>query len=168
MELLKSKTALKNISAFRKEEFAMNSPYLWIWNPSGIPPHMGLSIDGRYFSLKANGLDFDSELRDLVGVASRKRLAVLAVELNLELNIDDFKTEFSKFERTIAHEITCLNPIKNILGFPEVRKLSDLLMELDENKSIGKITSWNLTQSSLELAEYSTEDIHKHLVYLTK
>jgi hypothetical protein len=159
---------LEHISVFRKEEFAMNLAYLWIWNPAGIPPHMGLSIDGRYFSLKANGLDFNSELKDLIGIISRKRLAVLAVELKLGLNVDDFKVEFSKFEKTIAHKITCLNPIKNVLSFPETRKLSELLMELDKKDLLGKITSWNMAESSVQLADYSTEDIHKHLVSLTK
>ncbi|MDG1334169.1 MAG: hypothetical protein P8P74_17685 [Crocinitomicaceae bacterium] len=168
MELLKSKTILNHISAFRKEDFAMNSPYLWIWNPRAVPPHMGLSIDGCYFSLKANGLDFNSDLQDLIGVISRKRLPVLAVELNLELTKDNFKSEFSKFERTIANEVTCLNPIKNVLNFSEVRKLSELLTNLDENDLLGKITSWNIEDSTIELADYSTEDIHKHLVSLTK
>lgn len=168
MELLKSKTVLEHISAFRKEDFAMNSPYLWIWNPADIPPHMGLSVDGKYFSLKANGLDFNSELQDLLEIISRKRLPVLAVELDKSFSLNDCKAEFSKYDRTIAHEITCLNPIKVVLNFPETKKLSELLMELKSNSLLGKITSWNIDGNSIELADYSTEDIHKYLVSFSK
>jgi hypothetical protein len=168
MEVLKSRTILKDISTFRKDDFVMELPYLWIWNPAGIPPHMGLSVESRYFSLKANGLDFNSNLIDLLEVISRKKLAVLAVELKLPLTNHDCEGAFSKFEKTIPHKITCLNPIKNTLSFPEVNKLSELLSSMSEEDLIGKITSWNIEGNSIELAEYSTEDIHKHLDSLSK
>ena len=168
MEALKSRTLLNHISVCRKGEFAMDLPYLWIWNPAGIPPHMGLSVDSRYFSLKANGLDFNSNLTDLLELISRKKLPVLAVELKLPLTNVDCELAFSKFEKTIPHKITCLNPIKNTLSFPEVNKLSELLSSLEDEELIGKITSWNIEEDSIELAEYSTEDIHKHLVSLSK
>lgn len=163
-----SNTVLNHISAFSEETFAMNSVYLWIWNPTGIPPHMGISTEGRYFSLKANGLDFDSDLQDLIGVISRKKLSVLAVELNTDLTIMDCKSEFSQFKKTVAHEVTCLNPIKNVLNFSRTRKLSELLSKLEESNFLGGITSWNIEEDTVELANYSTEDIHKHLVSLTK
>ncbi|NBR15845.1 MAG: hypothetical protein EBU01_14895, partial [Crocinitomicaceae bacterium] len=31
--------------------------YLWILHADKIPPHIGISIDGQYFSLKAKGKD---------------------------------------------------------------------------------------------------------------
>ncbi|MFK7785460.1 MAG: hypothetical protein AB8B56_10105 [Crocinitomicaceae bacterium] len=168
MEVLKSRTVLNHISAFCKEDFAIELPYLWIWNPEGIPPHMGLSVDGRYFSLKANGLDFNSNLLDLLELISRKKLPVLAVELKLPLKSKDCELEFAKFEKTVPHKITCLNPIKNVLSFPGATKLSELLMKLDDEELLGTIISWNIGKETIELAEYSTEDIHNHLVSLSK
>lgn len=168
MELLKSKTILKQFSVFRKEDFAMNSSYLWIWNPADIPPHMGLSVDGRYFSLKANGLDLGSKLEDIIGLISRKKMPVLAVNLDHAFSVSDCVAEFSKYDKTIAHEITCLNPIKSVLNFEQAKKLSELLMEIEEKGIQGEITAWNIDEDSIELAEYSTEDIHKYLVSLSK
>jgi len=168
MEVLKSNMVLDQLQAYREDQFDLNSTYLWIWNPSAIPPHMGISADGSYFSLKANGLDFDSSLSDLIDIIQRKKLCVVAVELKTDMCLSTLKSEFSQFERTIAHEITCLNPIKNVLGFPETGKLVELLSELRDANTIGTFTSWNLSENSLELADYSTKDIHKHLVSLSK
>ena len=153
---------------YREGDFAMNAPYLWVWNPAGIPPHMGLSVDGRYFSLKANGLDFNSDLQDLIGVISRKKLPVIAIELGSNFDVNDCIAEFSRYDKTIAHEVTCLNPIKSVLNFQGVKKLSDLLMELEDGGIQGSITSWNIAEDAIELADYSTADIHKHLVSLSK
>lgn len=167
MGLLKSKLKLKDISEYNGLDFSHDSAQLWIWNPTNIPPHMGLSINGRYFSLKANGLDFNANLQDIIEVISRKKLPVLAVELDVSFTLEQCKIEFDKYDKTVAHEITCLNPIKSVLDFPSPRKLSELLIELDANGSLGKKTAWNINESSLELPEYSVDDIHAHLVSLT-
>ena len=168
MVLLKSKAMLNEIVAYNQSDFSLNSRYLWIWNPTTIPPHMGLSIDGRYFSLKANGLDLNSELTDRIEVISRKKIPVLAIELAASFSLEDCKSVFSSFERTIANEVTCLNPIKNVLNSEAPKKLAELLDELKIKGDLGKKTSWNIQQSSIELPEYSTADIHAHLVSLSK
>ena len=168
MGLLKSKLSLNEISEYSWLDFSVDSSYLWIWNPTNIPPHMGLSVDGRYFSVKANGVDFNSPVEDIVEIISRKKLPVLAIELDLDFRLDQCKTEFDKYDRTIAHEVTCLNPIKSVLGFPEVMKLSELLIELETNASLGRKISWNIKEPTLVLPDYSMEDIHAHLVSLSK
>lgn len=168
MGLSKSKLKLKDISVYDGLDFSTDSAHLWIWNPTNIPPHMGLSINGRYFSLKANGLDFNANLQDIIELIDRKKLPVLAIELDVSFTLEQCKIEFDKYDRTIAHVVTCLNPIKSVLDFPSPGKLSELLIELDANGSLGKKTAWNINESSLELPDYSIEDIHAHLVTLSK
>ncbi|MCJ8290013.1 MAG: hypothetical protein HRT58_10145 [Crocinitomicaceae bacterium] len=159
---------LSEIVAYDQSDFSLESRYLWVWNPTNIPPHMGLSVDSRYFSLKANGVDLNSDLNDLIEIITRKKLPVLAIELNTELTLEDCENVFSSYERTIAHEVTCLNPIKTALNIQVPRKLSELLDELDIKGALGKKIAWNIEQSSIELPEYSTEDIHAYLVSLSK
>ncbi len=159
---------LNNIVAYNQNDFSLNTRYLWVWNPMDIPPHMGLSVDGHYFSLKANGVDLNSDLSDIIEIVSRKKLPVLAIELNSNFTLEKCKTVFLNFERTIAHEVTCLNPIKTALNIQSPRKLSELLDELDFKGILGNKTAWNIAQTSIELPEYSTEDIHAYLVALSK
>lgn len=159
---------LGNLVNYDQHDFVLDASYLWVWNPTGVPPHMGLSTRGSYFSLKASGLDFDSDLQDIIGIIVRKKLAVIAIRLKQDLDIEECKSVFEKYERTIAHEITCLNPIKTVLDYQAPRKLSELLEELDARQLIGEKTVWSIDKSSIELADYSTEDIHKYLLELTK
>ena len=168
MVLSKSNTMLDEIVAYNQMDFSLNSRYLWIWNPTDIPPHMGLSIDGRYFSLKANGVDLNSNLNDLIEIILRKKIPVLALELAAEFTLEDCKGIFSTFERTIAHEVTCLNPIKSVLNTHSPRKLAELLDEIQSKGIIRRKIVWNINQTSIELPEYSMEDIHAHLVSLSK
>lgn len=159
---------LNEIIGYNRNDFSVESRYLWVWNPTEIPPHMGLSVNGRYFSLKANGVDLNSDLNDLIGIITRKKLPVLAIELNSKFTLEECESVFSSYERTIAHEVTCLKPIKNTLSLEVPSKLSELLDELDVNGVLGKKIAWNIKETSIELPEYSTEDIHAYLVSLSK
>lgn len=168
MELLRSRTMLDQLEAYSFDDFSFNSRYLWIWNPTNIPPHMGLSVDGAYFSLKANGVDLNSGLKDIIEIVSRKKIPVLAIELAAEFSLEDCQSVFSKHEKTIANQVTCLNPIKRVLKLESPSKLAELLAELDERETLGRTTAWNIKETFVELSEYSTEDIHSHLVSLSK
>lgn len=159
---------LNDLVTYNENDFSLNSRYLWIWNPSNIPPHMGLSVDGRYFSLKASGLDLNTDLEGILEIISRKGIPAVAVELKMKFALEDCMKTFSAFTHTIAHEVTCLNPIKSVLKQHEVMKLAELLTELDANNALGKKIAWNIEDARINLAEYSTEDIHAHLVALSK
>ncbi len=168
MVLSNCKTTLNEIVAYNQNDFSLNARYLWIWNPADIPPHMGLSVDSRYFSLKANGVDLNSNLNDIIEIISRKKIPVLAIELDTKFTSKECEGVFSNYERTIPHEVTCLNPIKAALNIQSPRKLSELLDELDFKGILGNKIAWNIAQTSIELPEYSTEDIHAYLVALSK
>lgn len=168
MVLLNCKTVLKNIKVYDSEKFQLNQKYLWIWNPTSIPPHMGLSVDGAYFSLKSNGVDWNTDLRDIIGVIERKNLTVLAIQLKEDFDVDSCKDVFSNYEKTIPGEVTCLRPIKSVLNQNSPQKLSELLEELESLNALGEVTAWNYASSELELPEYSTEDIHTYLNSLSK
>ena len=36
--------------------------FLWVFHADKIPPHIGISLDGCFFSLKSSGVDIDLEL----------------------------------------------------------------------------------------------------------
>ncbi len=129
---------------------------------------MGLSIENAYFSLKSNGLDNGIDLKEMIQRIERKRIPVIALELDLRFTATDCYSIFSNFSQTIPHKITCLNPIKEVLGKSSPSKLIELLEILDSKEQILRKTAWNLPFNSLDLPEYSVEEIHAHLKSLPK
>lgn len=162
MVRLKSKQLIEGIEPF-SGAFDAGKPYLWIWNPLEIPPHMGISIENAYFSLKWNGKDEALNCTEMIQRIQRKGLPVLAVQLNVNFTMEACYSVFKKYETTIPNEITCLAPIKRILREDKPTKLSELMEVLESNGEIETIVGFNTTSREIELPTYSIADIHAHL-----
>lgn len=163
MEQLKSKQVIEQIEPFNAEKFQLDRVYLWVWNPLDIPPHTGISVENAYFSLKWNGKDEDVSCDEMIQRITRKNIPVLALQLMTNFSLEDCRNVFNQYDRTIPNSSTCINPIKVILQYHSVTKLSELLEVLRSNKQIRSITGFNLTTTSIELPDYSLEDIHEYL-----
>lgn len=136
--------------------------FLWILHADKIPPHAGLSNNGEYFSLKANGRDSKLSIRSLAEIIERKQIPTIIVEL-VNIEIRPLASIFFNYKCTIPGEITCLNPIKDTLNITEAGKLHNLLKELKENDKIHKIQSVFLPESFHKLPDYNEMDIHEYL-----
>ena len=167
MDVLTYKVNLNEIVPFEEKEFNQNSVYLWVLHADKIPPHIGLSVEGKYFSLKSNGKDENLGLDGLFNVIDKKKIKTLLFELDSNLTRTDVEACFSTYDRTIVHEVTCLNPLKDLLGFKDVRKLLDLLSELEQSGSIKSIVGLNIDDSFTGIVDYKVEDIHDRLAKLS-
>lgn len=159
---------LNGIRSYNSGDFSLNKRYLWIWNPSNVPPHMGLSVEGRYFSLKATGVDINVDLEGIIEIILRKGIPVLVIDLGLEFTLTECVETFGKYSHTIPNEVTCLNPIKAVLKQSEPMKLAELLVNLQSINVLGKKIGLNIDETSIQLTDYSLEDIHVHLAVLSK
>jgi hypothetical protein len=116
--------------------------FLWILHVTKIPPHVGISLDGHYFSLKMNGID-DLAIEQVLKILQKKEIPSILVKLKDNQAV--FKrslTVRNTYERIIPGETTCLSPISELL-------LGDykdyLLPELLETLSLqGQIESFLL------------------------
>ncbi len=162
MERLNSKQLIEGIEPFTGT-FDAKQPYLWIWNPLEIPPHMGISIENAYFSLKWNGKDEALNCNEMIQRIQRKGLPVLALQLDANFSVEACRNVFSLYERTVPNSITCLEPIKDLLHHKQPTKLSELLATLATKKQVRAAFGFNLAVTSIELPEYTVEDIHYYL-----
>lgn len=168
MEVAKLNRIIHDIDKYSPATFKAEACYLWIWNPTDIPPHMGISIDSSYFSLKSSGVDLGLDVAEMIQRIERTEIQVIALEIDQAFTRVECESIFSNYTRTVPMETTCLAPIKVVLKEDAPLKLSELLDILDSANRIRRATGWNISTTNIELPEYSVKDIHKYLTSLTK
>ncbi|MDX2362846.1 MAG: hypothetical protein QNK23_18695 [Crocinitomicaceae bacterium] len=165
MELLLSDYFIDHISIdVEVNRYALN---LWVWHADKIPPHIGISIEGKYFSLKANGKDENMSIDKVTDLITKKKITALCFELNNSVQYKDMETCFANYELTVPNKITCLHPIKEILGCEKVRKLTELLTELYQHQNVERVIGFNTGEGFSGIKNYSTKDIHSRLKKLS-
>ena len=164
MEALMSQFKFNDILDQVPDALAVQGSMLWIWNADKIPPHLGLSSKGSYYSLKVKGKDSAVPVADLLDRLSRKPIPTLCVQLKDEMV--DLAHYFTKYDKAQADGTTCLQPIREALQIPSARLLSELLMNLEEQKKIEKVYGMYLPNNFEGIPAYGIEDIHRRLKVL--
>ncbi len=163
MGVLTSSYTIDKIVDFKESNLDPDKVILWIWHANKIPPHIGISSEGKYFSLKSTGKDVNLPIDQVIQLIQRKSIKTLAVELNIDVNTVDLDTVFDHYSITKSNQVTCLTPIKNVLQMRSPSKLEHLLSELSEMKVIRKFVGFNIDASFQGIPNYSVEDIHSRL-----
>jgi hypothetical protein len=141
--------------------------YLWILHANKIPPHIGISLDGIYSSLKVNGKDDGIELTKINKIIEAKKIGTFIVEINQILQNDDLKYCFSKHNKVVSNHTTCLTPIQDVLKLDgEKLILSELLNKIQLNDSLGKVFSLNLESDFKGILAYGKAEIENRLKLL--
>ena len=73
MAKLMSSFEFENVLDLNSESALKEGFFLWIWHADKIPPHIGCSINGVYFSLKVNGKDDKKESNNALLVIQQKK-----------------------------------------------------------------------------------------------
>lgn len=138
-----------------------NDVLLWVIHADKIPPHIGLSFENKFYSLKANGVDRGVDLSSLETVINDREIQTLIYVLNRKpIDLED---SFSSFEKTIPGQITCLEPIKLALGYDNADKIHHLLNELKENNEVQACIGLNISKDFEGIPMYDISDIHSRL-----
>jgi len=168
MEVLMSEYQIENIVDGALNEWDNQKCLLWVWHADKIPPHLGISIEGKYFSLKANGKDQGLAIDTILSVLNKKQIKTVCFEIDTTITLQDLESEFLKFTTTIPNEISCLEPIQNLLQIKAASQLNDLLIALDERNQIKKTIGFNVTKEFKNFKRYTIEDVHARLKLLAK
>lgn len=140
--------------------------YLWIIHCDKIPPHIGISCNGKYFSLKANGVDFDLNYDRVIHILNKKNISTLLFKINVEsISLTDLIEVFSKYTTTEYNSVTCLNPINDLLG-KKCSTVHELLTELSETNFISVCIGLNLKTGYKGIPIYTSKEIHERLLAL--
>lgn len=149
------------------ETLDVNRTLLWILHADKIPPHIGISTKGYYFSLKVNGKDENLPVEKLLSLCQTKKMSVVIVQLLKNLSLEDLKIKFSDFEKAEDIKTTCLTPIKELFkNGTNVLKLKDLLETLNIRGEIKQVFGLNLNNNFKGIPFYTVEQIQKRLELL--
>lgn len=152
---------------FQNQEY-LKGTFLWIIHADKIPPHIGISMDGYYFSLKVSGKDESVSINSLVSIVNSKKIPTLAIEIiDKSFDLNKLQRVFEQFDRAESSTSSCLTPISN-LYFPESDDmiLSELLTAIQEKHTMGKIYGFNLKDSFKGVPAYGRLEITNRLIEL--
>ncbi|MCH7534581.1 MAG: hypothetical protein IH948_02350 [Bacteroidetes bacterium] len=91
--------------------------YIWLFHADQTPPHLGITINGRYFSLLYNKLICNVDMVNVHRTIKSKDIPTLFVEVIQQKNIETDYLEiaseiFNEYEDISKTHITCLTPLK--------------------------------------------------------
>jgi hypothetical protein len=149
---------------FKEKIEHLQGVHLWILHADKIPPHIGISVDGHYFSLKAKGKDEAIAIQSMLQVVEKKKISTVLIQLKSNLTFEQVRIEYSNFERALGLETSCLVPIKNCLNAPQtIQKLSDLLQFLQEENRLLSVFGLHLTNENKGIKSYTIDEIQQRI-----
>lgn len=152
------------INEFNSSEILMDGFYLWIWYADKMPPHIGCSSNGSYFSLKVNGKDQDIKVKKVLSLIEKKKIPTILVKIKNVYSQESVFQKYAAFQKAETGKNTCLTPIIELFNCQEtVFQLSDLLVFLNRNKDIESVFGLNLKNDYKGIADYSNTDIENRL-----
>lgn len=145
------------------------SVFIWIWNADKIPPHIGISMAGKYFSLTYKECQLNKSVVAMLNKAKRSKIPLVWVEIdskafdNLTLNTNPVAC-FSRYQRAEVGGATCLTPIKDLFQKGnETQQLAHLLADFKQNNQLKAIFGLHLNEGYSGLPDYSPIDIQKRI-----
>ena len=147
-----------------KEDFKQGI-FLWVFHADKIPPHIGISKDGYYFSLKVTGKDENIQVEKILKLLANKDIPTLIIKTSQNsIQIKELENVFSKYKTAEGEGLTCLTPITEIY-FSETQDLIliELLNLLDEAGVLETIFGINLTADFKGIPVYTRDDIQHRL-----
>lgn len=158
---------MNNIQSFSLERVSQGI-VIWVLHADKIPPHIGISVNGLFFSLKANGKDIAAPIDNVIDVINRREIMLLCFSLSDVLSEKVVADSFNLYDKTIPNKITCLNPIKNVLRHDKPTKIVELLSLLEKEGRIFNVFGLNISNDFSGIKDYDVADIHERLTLLDK
>ena len=128
-----------------------------------IPPHVGLLVDGRYFSLKVHSSDFDVLFSSVETIVQRKGIPTLIVEIQPSISLDQVKSVFSTYGSTILPNDSCMTPLLGMLRMPQTYLLDEVLSDLEQSGQIKNVYGVNLPDPFNGIPFYNNEQVQQRI-----
>lgn len=145
-------------------ELNENDLTIWVLHADKTPPHIGISIEKSFYSLKINGKDEGLALTSLHQLMEKKQIPTLAITLNIPMIHEQVKSVFKSFGSKIGKNETCLSPIMKLLT-PQLTDLIliELLSELNKKEQIKSVYGFNLPHGYARIPNYTRETIQHRI-----
>jgi hypothetical protein len=158
------KTDIERVEIIREDQLFGKELILWIWYADKIPPHIGCSVEGSYFSLKASGKDVSIPVKKVSKIIQQKAIPFLLIQTDIDTSEKTILAQFNSYLNATSDGVTCLKPILELLKTPvEIKQIKDLMNYLESLDRIKHIFGVNLKNDYSGLQEYGQAEIMDRL-----
>ena len=144
------------------DKFDQHGTYIWVIHADKIPPHLGISSDGMFFSLKVTGVDFDLPADRLLKTFDRKWIPLLIIETD-SISVKDLRIVYSHYESAKDGGNTCLSPIKEVFDLEKVNAIHELLKDLKGKSKVKGVYGKNLPCHYKGIPQYELDAVNERL-----
>lgn len=141
---------------------------IWIIHSDKIPPHIGISTNNKFFSLKANGKDFGLNTLSVVNSLKRKQIEFVILETELDIELEHLEKEYYVHNHAIPFQKSCLVPILNVLKLDQSFLLVNLINFLETKHLISNYFVVNLKRSYPQIESYSAIEVANEIEKLQR
>lgn len=137
---------------------------IWVLHADKTPPHIGISIENKFFSLKSNGKDEGLPMALLFQLIHAKQLPTLGIVLKNTVTLKEVEQVFGTFGSKIGAHETCLTPIVQLLTPSSTDLiLIELLNELESQSLITNVLEYFLPEGYTGIPYYTRETIQHRI-----
>jgi hypothetical protein len=136
---------------------------LWVINSNKTPPHIGVSSENLFFSLKANGKDFELSAQQVFQKLIEKNVELIMFQLKEKITSSVLSSIYSNYSCAIPSKISCLTPILEVLAINERILLPQLLSYLEDQNLISSIFVFNSDRELIKIGNYTEFDVAKEI-----
>jgi hypothetical protein len=155
---------IQYIQSFEKS-LVEQGAFIWAFHVDKVPPHVGISIDGCYFSMKAFESDFNLDVEAVYQVVQRKKIPTFLIAVKEVNNLEGLKSIFNQYGSKIKEGESCMTPVLRFLGENELL-LEELLIHLFQSKRIDSVLGIHLPEQFDQLPFYTSNDVQIHIQQL--
>ena len=136
---------------------------LWVINSNKTPPHIGVSTENLFFSLKANGKDFELSAQQVFQKLIEKNVELILFQLKEKIIAPVLNSIYSNYSFAIPSKISCLTPILEVFAINERILLPQLLSYLEDQNLISNIFVINSDREIIRIGNYTECDVAKEI-----
>jgi len=156
--------------------------FILLFHVDKVPPHLGLCVYGRYFSITMNKQYIDQDIDSVLRSINAKNIktifqqVLIPSEIDQESIVDITKHNFEGYKSLLNDGITCLQPISdtfvNLLGtnITNVDVVFDVMDEIKAQGHLGSTFHSNLSSSSegedYSVKRYTLDDVNQRIQQL--
>ena len=144
--------------------------FLCLFGTDKIPPHLGLIVNGKYYSTSAKGSRLGENVKLILRRVNQSSIPTLFIKLDVSEDIQKLVVAFENYPKLKENQ-TCLLPLKDYINsigedVTSINFVFELIPILHNRNLISDSFSLYMSASSFELKVYSKEDIVNRIVKL--
>ncbi|MBS1652861.1 MAG: hypothetical protein JSU07_12705 [Bacteroidetes bacterium] len=164
-------------------EFTLNQAEKGIWlvltHVKRVPPHVGLLLDGIYFSLNITGVEKNISIEKFLKALALRKTETLFLKIKKHpvystyYMCEFFLNELNSSKPIGVNETTCLSPIKYFfnefyaLNLTKQELISDVIYQMIENNYFISFSTLNFSEykkNSFFIPNYTHSDLHNFII----